>query len=198
MLALLGFVSGILAVLAYVPYLRDTRRGRTTPSRTSWGIFAALSLINIANQLALGATNSVWVVVGFAFSSVVIFVASIRRGVGGFAALDVACVAVSLAGLTAWLVLQTPTIWLACNLAIASAGLVPTVVKAFHDPESETLVTWLVGGVSSVLAAISVGHLRLSLLLLPVFYAAVQIFLSLIILVLRKGTDTRLGVPAEV
>src|ERR1700733_3493216 len=98
-LEIIGGLGGLLAIVGSLPYILDAYKKRIKPHRVTWAIFALVDLIAIANQLAVGATNSVWLVVGFALANLVIFVLSLRHGVGGAEKLDIAVLTGALLGL---------------------------------------------------------------------------------------------------
>jgi hypothetical protein len=137
--------------------------------------------VNIANQSASGATNSLWLVIGFSISQSVIVVLSIKKGIGGLAKLDLVCLAGAIIGILLWLYFKTPLVSIICNIIAATIALVPTLLKAHRMPKTETKITWLVGSIGALLAAISVGSLNVELLLYPVYSSCVQLLVYIII-----------------
>lgn len=47
-----GYLSGVLALIAFFPYYRDIFRGKTKPERASWLIWGILDLVALFSQLA--------------------------------------------------------------------------------------------------------------------------------------------------
>ena len=58
---------------------------------------------------------------------------------------------------------------LAITISISLLGGLATAVKAYHDPESETLMTWVICFIASVFAALSVGAVDFTLLAYPLY-----------------------------
>jgi hypothetical protein len=175
MLSVLGYIAGFLGLVANVPYIIDTLRGKTKPHRISWAVFLLMNLVNLANQVASGASSSLWVIVGFSISQFVIVILAAKRGVGGLAKLDILCLAGAILGIVLWLYFKTPMVSIVCNIIAATIALVPTLLKAYIAPKTETKATWLLGGIGALLAALSVGSLNLSLLLFPLYSAMAQL-----------------------
>ena len=98
------------------------------------------------------------------------FVASIPRGVGGFAAADRAALAVAAAG-TAVSVAMARPLFAIIGVVIAELGAVAlTVRKALDDPGSETRSTWIADGLAGMLSIVAVDHLTATTLLYPVHH----------------------------
>ena len=177
MFQLIGVLSGVLALLADVPYIADILRGKTKPHRVSWSVFLTLNVINLFNQVAIGASYSLWLIAGFVAAQVVIVGLSIKRGVGGTSKLDLLCLAGAATGIGLWVYFQTALASIIANIAVGSIVLMPTAVKAFKRPATETKSTWLVGSLASALGAIAVGKLDVALLLLPIYSFVAQLLI---------------------
>ena len=169
MYAVLGIVGGLLSLLSNVPYIIDTIKGRTKPHRVTWGIFFLLNCIFIANQLAAGATNSIWLVVAFAVSTGMVFALSFKKGTGGKDVLDLVVLVGALFGVVLWQVLDSPVASIVANLIVAAIASIPTYKKAWLYPQSETAVSYSLGAFAAILSVISVGKIDVALLLLPVY-----------------------------
>ena len=174
MIAVLGFFGGLLAVAGSVPYIIETAKGRTRPHSVTWGVFTVVDTVSIANQLSAGAAASVWLVVGFAVANGTIFVLSLRRGVRSFDTLDIVVLCGTLLGLALWQALGSPSVSIIANVVVVGLALVPTYVKAWRDPASETAITFLTGAIAGLLSALSVGRLDFVLLVLPTFLVLAQ------------------------
>ncbi|MDB5163675.1 MAG: hypothetical protein JWS12_292 [Candidatus Saccharibacteria bacterium] len=186
MFALLGILGGLVFIVADIPYIRDILRGKTKPHRVSWFLFFILNATNVANQAASGATNSLWLPIAATIITFGIFVLSIKRGMGGFAKLDILCLVGALTGLLLWAVLKTPLASLLCNLAVATIAVIPTIKKAYSRPDTETHITYLIASISGIIAAISVGSWNYRLLLLPFHDFLIQFIIYLVLITRSK------------
>jgi hypothetical protein len=174
MLELIGILGGLLAIAGSIPYILDAFKKKITPHRITWGIFTLVDIIAIANQFAAGATNSIWLVVGFALANLTIFVLSLRHGVGGTKRLDIVVLCGAILGVIAWQISGHPIASIVANLIVITLAMAPTYKKGWTDPLSETSTVFLLGAIASLLAAISVGRLDYILLLTPVYTFVIQ------------------------
>ena len=164
----LGVLSSIIFLVGDMPYLIDTLNGKTKPQRVTWGVVFFLNAIGLANQMASGATNSLWLFGSAFLMTGAIFLVSFKNGVGGHSRADTLVILAALTGLFLWYLFDSPLMSIIANVCVATVALIPTYKKAKIDPESETRITWLLGTISVMMAAVSVGELNLSLLILPV------------------------------
>lgn len=169
-----GILSAAIFLLADIPYLRNVLRGTIKPHRTTWLLAGFLNTVNIFNQIAAGATTSLpfFVVVGVLTSA--IGIASIWKGTGGLSRSDIICAGIALLGVIAWLVFRTPTVSIVANIIAASASLVPTFIKSYRHPHTETHLTWLLGMLSTVCTVLAVGRLDWALIILPIHGILIQ------------------------
>ncbi len=173
----IGVASALIFIVGDIPYLTDTFKGKTKPHRVTWGIIAILNAIGFANQLASGASSSLWLFGAGTVMTALIFFGSLRSGEGGKSVSDVMCLLIAVTGVVVWMLLKSPTYSVFANIIADVAALWPTYKKAKKRPESETRVAWLVGTISVVLDAVSVGKLDWHLLLLPIASAVMQSYI---------------------
>jgi hypothetical protein len=177
----LGLLAGIVGVADTIPYVRDVLRGTTRPHRGTWLIWGTLAVVAVLSQRADGASWSLVMAATQAVLTAVIFVLSIRRGVGGVRTRELVMIAIASVGVAGWVIADEPIVATACVVAADLIGAALMVPKTFRDPESETLVTFAFASVSGALAAGAVGALDVSLLLYPVYYCLVNGTIALLI-----------------
>ncbi len=167
---LFGLISAALSTVAYFPYVRDTLVGRTQPHRASWLIWSFLGSIAFFSQLYEGATQSLWFAGAQVGGTLVVFVLSIWRGMGGLLhRADCLVLLMAALGLVAWYFTHSAVYALAITISISLLGGIVTVRKAFLQPESETMATWAASYVAAVFAIMAVGQVDWVLLAYPVY-----------------------------
>lgn len=169
MLEALGILSGILAFVCVFPYIRDILLKKTKPERASWFIWSVLGSISFFSQLAKGATNSLWLPGIDTLAVLVTFLLALKYGKGGFSRRDIYALAIALVGLIIWIFTKEAAFALFIVIGIDAAGSYLTIVKAYEDPESETMSTWILSGLSGLVAALAVGSFDWILLAYPLY-----------------------------
>jgi hypothetical protein len=179
--AVLGILAGIVAIGDTIPYVRDILRGTTRPHRGTWLIWATLATVVVLSQRADGASWSLIMAAATAVLTGLIFVLSIRRGVGGVTTRELVMIAIAGGGVVGWLVADEPIVATVCVVVADLIGAAMMVPKTYRDPGSETLVTFAFASLSGALAAGAVGAFDLSLLLYPVYFCLANGALALLI-----------------
>ena len=165
----LGILSGIVALLAYPPYIRDMLKGITKPERVSWLIWSVLSVIALTSQIAAGAQWSIIMTLAQTIGVVTVFLLSFKYGYGSLKRRDIISLITAGVGLIGWLVTGQSFVALLFVIIVDFAGAWLTVYKAYKDPESETLVTWQLDTVSGMLGLLAVGSINFTLMLYPAY-----------------------------
>lgn len=169
MTQIFGLLAGVVAIISFLPYIVDIFRGKTKPERASWFIWAVLGGIAFFSQFAKGATDSLWLPGVQTFGVALIFLLAMKFGTGGFAKRDKIALLCAALGLVLWYITSEAAIALFIVIAVDAAASVLTIIKSYEDPESETIISWVLFSVSGILAAFAVGSWNLVLLSYP-FY----------------------------
>ncbi len=157
MLEYLVFVAAATSLIAAFLYIRSMFVGSTKPNRMSWLMWAIAPLIAAAAAISSGVGWAVLPVFMAGFSPLLIFSASFfaKKAYWKLSTFDYACGVLSAIALVLWYFTKDPDI--AIVFAIASDGLatVPTFMKTWAHPETESVwpyVMGVFGAVTSLLA----------------------------------------------
>ena len=105
MLAVFGYISALLITIEFIPYIRDILRNKTKPQRTTWLIFSVLGVIAFFSQMAKVATDSLWFSGVITVGVTLIYLFSLKYGVGGFAKKDIISLTVADSTIVAAMIL---------------------------------------------------------------------------------------------
>jgi hypothetical protein len=175
MLLLFGILAGLLTLCGDFFYFADTVKGATRPHRVTWFLFLLINLTDFANQYSIGATHSLWLVIGAIIGTLAVCIASIKRGVGGTGWVDAVCLVGAIGGLLLWRIIGTPVASVVINLVAVTIATIPTMIKAYTSPGSEAKGAWLLCSLGGLCAMVAVGKFDPYLLLLPVHSFVVQL-----------------------
>lgn len=165
----LGVLSGLVGIGALIPYIIDTIKGTTKPERAAFLIWSVLGGIAFASQYASGAGASLWMVGLQTIGVVIVFALSIKHGEGGIVKRDMIALVLAALGLVLWYFTSRAYYALFITILVDAIGAVLVLFKAYYDPESETLSTWIFSGLSGLLALVSVGKLDWILMAYPMY-----------------------------
>ena len=113
-----GKLAGIISLSAYIPYILSILRKETKPNRASWIIWAIVSTIIALSYREAGASYAFLAPVGYVVGSTIVFILSIKYGVGGWTPFDRKCLIGTAISLVVWQIFDSPMSALLINLFI--------------------------------------------------------------------------------
>lgn len=165
-----AIVGAVLAFLGDATYARDTFLGKNRPNVVTWFLWALTPLITfgveVTQKVGLPAVLPLAVGLG---PVAVIAGAFVRRGTKwqlGF--FDYACGILSVIALLLWFERQGDVAIFFSILADWFAGL-PTIVKAFKHPESESWLAYALSSVAALITLLSVHVWTFASVAFPIF-----------------------------
>lgn len=177
-----GLASGVVALVATIPYMRAAARREIRPSAVTWGGWWLFSSVVFAAQmLSEPSWSAVIAGTGAVYCGIVV-VFAVRAGGAGVVALDVVCGALGVAAVIAWQATADPRL----ALAIAIVGdvflCIPTVVKALRDPASEMGSRFLIAALAALLGVAAARRLDVVSVAWPAYLAFANTTIGLIAL----------------
>ena len=149
-----GIMSFALSFGVTIPYARDIIKGRAKPARSTRVLFLLLILVTLFVQSRGFSSWVLWLTWGELATQILLFGLAYKYGVGGLSRLDIACYVSFAVSLLAYLVTSDVTLSLTLLLLTDAIAFVPTIVKIWRDPTSDTWVFFVVGGMAAALASL--------------------------------------------
>ncbi|HEY4964056.1 MAG TPA: hypothetical protein VIH90_05155 [Candidatus Saccharimonadales bacterium] len=165
---LIGQLAGALAILQIIPYVRSILRGDTKPERMSYLIWFIVDVVILSSYFAVGARTTIWAVLVFTVSKLLILGLSIKRGMGGVSHFDIGCFLLALVGIIIWISTKNALIALYFSTFVMLLGYLPTFKKAYLLPKTENRLSWVLATMASVLNLFALTTLMPSISLLPI------------------------------
>lgn len=155
--ALFGILSSIFLLVGCIPYLRDIHKNNAQPHVLSW---MGWGFITALGAFAMLADGSGWNVAILFTNTFVCFLVAIysairHNGVWSTTVFDYIFFGIGILGLILWKILDLPIVALVCAIIADFSFGIPTIIKTFKNPESETWFPWfmsMMAGLFSLLA----------------------------------------------
>ncbi len=159
---LFALSASVFSILCFPPYIRDIFKGTTKPHKYSWLIWTILqstgAIIIFNESPGWGAMS---LAIGAIFCGYIFFL-SLSRGTKNITKFDTICLIGALLALGVWVFLKNPIISIVLVSLIDFIGFLPTLIKAYKDPESETKTTYLLSVFSVGLSLIALVEYNFS------------------------------------
>lgn len=152
-------LSALIQIAGSYAYIRDTLVGKTKPNRVSWLMWALAPIIGVGAAISAGADPWATVRIFLAgFIPLLILLGSFvnPKSFWKLTFFDLACGFCSAIALIIWLVIDS--LQIAILFAVAGDGFaaLPTIIKAWKFPETETGLAYLAGFASVILVIPSI------------------------------------------
>lgn len=184
---IISLVAVFLTVVGYIPYLRDTVKGKTTPHVYTWFIWGTVTTIAYALQVSGGAGVGSWVTLTVAIIAYIIFALGLRNGNTDITRSDTVFFVLSLAAIFLWLVAKQPVLSVILVSTIDMLGFIPTIRKSWNKPYSETLFMYELSAFRHGLSIFALQQYSIVTWLYPVSWAFVNALFSLMLIFRRKA-----------
>lgn len=170
------FFSILTSILGYFFYFKDIIYGQTRPNLVSWFLWMLAPFIGVFFQIKAGAGLSALPVflAGFGPLLVIIFSLFKRNSVWKIGRLDIICGALAFLALIFYV--TTHNLEISIIFAILSDGLaaIPTIVKSWKFPETETAAVYLPGVINNTLGLLIIKNWVFSIYSFSVYFILIN------------------------
>jgi hypothetical protein len=155
MSGILVLISSIVCLSAYSIYAIKIINRKVIPHRVTRIVIVIITALQTAALFAQKSNISVWFSAVILLGSISIFLLSIKYGVGGESKIDTICLLIALLGIFLWWVTDIPFIALICSISAGLTGFIPTIIKTYKSPESESFIffsLFIIAGICNIVA----------------------------------------------
>jgi hypothetical protein len=176
---LLAAAAIVLTFVAFVPYVRSIRAGRTKPHAFSWIVWGLGTFVVFLAQLADRGGSGAWPTgVSGIITACIAVLAYRSRSDTSITHVDWVFLAIALAALPCWLLTSNPLVAVVLLTGMDLAGFAPTFRIAFLNPHDEHIGFYSLGALRNAVAIAALEHYSLTTVLFP---AAVGIACALFV-----------------
>lgn len=166
-----GVVSSLFILVGAIPYIKDIFKKQVHPHVLSW---LGWGLITGLGAAAMYADGSTWMAVivfanTIACLSIAFFAAVRKVGVWETSGFDWFFFFMGLLGVVLWQTLDMPILALICAMVADFAFGIPTIIKTYLNPETETLFVWVAATLSGFFSLFAIQTIAFHEIAYPVY-----------------------------
>jgi hypothetical protein len=170
------YITILTSLVGYFFYLKDIFYGQTRPNLVSWFIWMLAPFIGVFFQLKAGAGLSVLPVFLAGFGPLIVIIVSLFRknSIWKISGLDIFCGILAILALVFYVL--THNLGISILFAILSDGLaaVPTIIKSWKFPETETAIGYLPGIFNNILGLLIIRNWSFSIYSFGIYFILVN------------------------
>lgn len=180
-----AIVAAFLVLVGHIPYLRDLLRKKIAPHAYTWFVWSIVSGITLAGQLVSGAGWGALPTATAEAFTIVILLFSLRFGFKHVTRTDTVFLIVALLGLIPWALTKDPTLSVVIAVSIDLVAFIPTLRKAYQQPDTETPILYSTNVFRHVLSLLSLSSYNVATVLHSVAMLVANGTMTLILLTAR-------------
>src|SRR5260221_11192052 len=148
---LIGSIGG-------VSYLIDTLKGKVKPNKVSYLLWTLAPSIILAAQIQEGVGIQVLMTLSFVLIPLLIFIAFFlnKKAKWKVTKFDLFCGSFSVLGLILWYITKQGNVAIIFSLLADGFAALPTLIKSYHHPETESGWPYLMGTINSIITLLTI------------------------------------------
>lgn len=177
------FIGAAFSVAGALGYIRDVLRGETAPNRVTWIIWGVAPLIAFVIEVQEGAGLASVMTLVIGLVPIAVLVASTRnaQAMWNLGPFDITCGAMSVFGLIVWLASSQPTVGLVAQVLADTVAALPTLRKAWTNPETESAAVFYAGAANGGITLLTLNQWTTAGALFPFAIFAMDIVIGALV-----------------
>jgi len=173
--ALIIYLGILISAIGTVSYFTDTVKGKIKPNKVSFALWSIAPLIAFFAELTQGVGIQSLFTLSVGLFPFTIFLASFvnKKAYWKINKFDIGCGVLSLVGILLWYITKVGNTAIFFSILADVFALIPTLIKAYKFPETESAWPWLAASISALATIVTITHWDFALWGFPVY-----IFLS--------------------
>lgn len=178
---ILGIIIGSIGTLSYVI---DTLKGKAKPNRVTWFLWSLAPLIAFVAEVQKGVGIQSLMTFSVGFTPLCVFIASFinKKSEWKITKLDLVCGALSLVGLLLWYLSNNASVAIIFAIIADALAAFPTVIKAFHFPETENYHAYVGAGINGLLTTLTLTHWDIAHAGFPIYILLINLVMAVLII----------------
>ncbi|MEO8105013.1 MAG: hypothetical protein ABI602_01620 [Candidatus Saccharibacteria bacterium] len=184
-----------IALVGSLYYIKDTLHGNTRPNRVTFFLWGAAPLIAYYAQRSGGGGIQILYTLIIAIVPFFIFAASFvnKQAFWKITKFDVTCGVFSFIALLSLFAIGNPMLALLLSVAADFFAALPTIIKSYRYPETETTFTYAAEIASSAIVLLTIHKWAFINYFFVIYILVMNIMFTTILVMPRKRTIATLG-----
>jgi hypothetical protein len=164
-------LAGIINISGILLYVYDTIKGHSKPNRVTWFLWSLVPFIAFSAQIKQGVGLTSVLTFTSGFGPFLVLVTSLlnKNAYWELKRFDLVCGAIAIIGVILWLVTKNPNLAIIFSITADGFAALPTLVKSFKFPETESMVTYLLASFGALLTLFTIDTWKLEFFAFPLY-----------------------------
>lgn len=187
LLILLGIVINAIGTVSYI---LGTIKGKIKPNKVTFFVWSLAPFVAFLAQIQKGVGVQSWMTLSVGIFPLSIFLASFlnKKAYWKLLTRDIFCGILSLFGLILWYITKEGNIAIIFSMFSEVFATIPTIIKSYYHPETESAWPWLASVISGILTLVTITHWTFAAFAFPLLYT-IEMFLLFLFIQFRIGKN---------
>lgn len=186
MLNIFILISTVLALISPIVYSVAILRGEAKPHRTTRFVLLLITSLTTLSLFAQGNRVAIYLAGVSTLQSIIVFILSIKYGMGGWSKSDIICLIFALIGIILWRITKNPVVALYFAIGADFIGMIPAIIKTYHFPETEIWLFFALDVLAAIFSLLALEKWTLEEFSYPIYIMLINLIMVLLILVRPK------------
>ncbi|MDE1970131.1 MAG: hypothetical protein KGI50_00940 [Patescibacteria group bacterium] len=169
-------LSALTISIAYIPFIVGTVKGTVIPNRMSWIIWFIQDGLMFTSALCGGIGPATVMPSVWTLGTGIVVVLSFKKGnYAPITGLEKICLVLSGLGILLWATTGSPRLGLIASVSASCVGGIPTTLKAWKEPWTETISGWLLMVMGTIFSSLAIQQWTFDSSFLPIAIGLFQI-----------------------
>lgn len=154
-----GYVAAALNIAGVITYIVAVVQGKARPNRVTWLVLSIAPLVAFASMLSQDVSMAQSVMtLSAGLSPLMIFITTflVKHPAWQIKKFDIMCGALSIVGVILWWATGKGNLAIVFSILADGLGFLPTLIKGFKYPDTESPWAFMIGTVASLLSLFTV------------------------------------------
>jgi len=174
-------VSSVLAFISYIVYIVAIFKGKAKPHRTTRFVLFVITALATASLFAEKNQVAIWLIGIFTFNSFIIFILSLRFGMGGWEKTDIVCLFIALIGIGLWKFTNNASIALYASIVADFTGVIPTLIKTYRFPKTEVWTFFAIDCIAALFTLLAIKNWKPIEFAYPLYIICIDFIIVLLV-----------------
>lgn len=179
---IIGLITVVITFVALVPYIVDIFRNKTKPHIFTWAVWAIVTILAFIGQWQKGGGAGSWTTGVTGVITILIAFIALFKGSKDITKMDVAIFVGALIAIIPWYYTKDPTTSIVLLTIIDAFAFIPTIRKTLNDPQSETLMSYVLHAIRHSLSIVALANYNLATYFYPLVLAVMNVIVILAII----------------
>lgn len=184
-------ISSILIFASFVVYEWSIIKGGTKPHRTTRLVLLIITSLGAISLLTQQDKVAIWLIGISAVQCLIVFLLSLKYGMGGWSKTDLLCLFIALIGIITWKITNNPALGLYASVIADFTGMIPTLVKTYRSPDTEYLPVYILDILATVFTLLAIRNWQIQGFLYPLYLFVIS--LTMLLLITRPTLHKKLS-----